>query len=151
MARPTNEQLIAHPVENPQDPVRKSPKHITNQKEFYQTKTQNKTSPKEQPKTKTKTKTLYEELVFGSRVGWGLEFGNTKLSNSKPEGTQVVIPGPGLMRRMLPGSPAIPSIKVLLVKYSGSKAGRISSNCLLTSQMSSAETSSTTVCESVCC
>ncbi len=51
---------------------------------------------------------------------------------------------------MLPGSPGNPSTKVLLVKYSGSKAGRISSNCLLTSQMSSAETSSTTVWERVC-
>ncbi len=51
---------------------------------------------------------------------------------------------------MLPGSPGNPSMKVLLAKYSGSKAGRISSNCLLISQMSSAETSSTSVWERVC-
>jgi hypothetical protein len=42
-------------VENPQNPVRKSPKHITNQKEFYQTKPKTKIHPKKQPKTKTKT------------------------------------------------------------------------------------------------
>jgi hypothetical protein len=70
-------------VENPQNPVRKSAKHITNQKEFYHTKPKTKIHQKKQPKTKT----LYEEdLVFGSRVGWGLEFGNTKLSNSGTRG-----------------------------------------------------------------
>jgi hypothetical protein len=68
-ARPTNEQLILHPVDNPQNPVRKSPKHITNQKEFYQTKTQNKNSPKKTTQNKNKNTLRRSCVWFKSGLG----------------------------------------------------------------------------------
>ncbi len=75
-------------MKNPQNPVRKSPKHILQtKKNSTKPNPKQKITKKNNPKQKHSTKKIF---VFGSRVGWGLEFGNTKLSNSKPEGTQVV-------------------------------------------------------------